>query len=61
MRLRKRKMEINRELIQRIRNEYGEAFYILDSNMFKTNYNELKSAFSAIYSDFNLAYSYKTN
>ena len=54
-------MEINRELIQRIRNEYGEAFYILDSNMFKTNYNELKSAFSAIYSDFNLAYSYKTN
>lgn len=54
-------MEINRELIQRIRKEYGEAFYILDSNMFKTNYNELKSAFSAIYGDFNLAYSYKTN
>lgn len=39
----------------------GDAFYILDSNQFKLNYCELKSEFSNIYPNFNIAYSYKTN
>lgn len=39
----------------------GDAFYILDSNQFKLNFCELKSEFSSIYPNFNIAYSYKTN
>ena len=54
-------MIINKNLIKDLRNEYGDAFYLLDSEQFKKNYLELKNAFSEIYSNFNIAYSYKTN
>lgn len=54
-------MIINKNIIKDLRNEYGDAFYILDSEQFKKNYLELKNAFSEIYSNFNIAYSYKTN
>ena len=54
-------MIINKEIIQKIRDIYGEAFYLLDSNQFKKNYIELKENFSKNYSNFNIAYSYKTN
>lgn len=40
---------------------YGNAFYLLDSEQFQKNYIELKKAFTDIYSNFNIAYSYKTN
>lgn len=46
-----------KELVAKI----GDAFYILDSDQFRRNFCELKSEFSSIYSDFNIAYSYKTN
>lgn len=52
---------MRKEIIEQLRNEYGEAFYILDSKRFKTNYRELKGAFSSVYPSFNIAYSYKTN
>lgn len=54
-------MVINRAVIEGLRKEYGEAFYLLDSDQFRTNFQELKEAFSAIYPNFNIAYSYKTN
>ena len=54
-------MIINKEIIQKIRDIYGEAFYLLDSNQFKKNYIELKENFSKNYSNFKIAYSYKTN
>lgn len=54
-------MVINSAVVKRLRKEYGEAFYILDSDRFKKNFLELKEAFSSIYSNFNIAYSYKTN
>ena len=54
-------MIINKNVIKDLRNEYGDAFYLLDSEQFKKNYLELKNAFSEIYSNFNIAYSYKTN
>lgn len=54
-------MIINKNIIKDLRNEYGDAFYLLDSEQFKKNYLELKNAFSEIYSNFNIAYSYKTN
>ena len=54
-------MNINSEIIRNLREEYGEAFYLLDSEQFRKNFIELKDTFSAIYPYFNIAYSYKTN
>lgn len=54
-------MKINSEVIENLRNKYGEAFYLLDSEKFKNNFLELKKAFTSIYPNFNIAYSYKTN
>lgn len=54
-------MNINSKIIRNLREEYGEAFYLLDSEQFKKNFLELKDTFSAIYPYFNMAYSYKTN
>lgn len=52
---------MRKELIEQIRKECGDAFYLLNSKQFKLNYLELKNAFSLIYPNFNIAYSYKTN
>jgi diaminopimelate decarboxylase len=54
-------MEINAQIIEKLREEYGDAFYLLDSAQFRQNFTELKAAFSGKYSHFNIAYSYKTN
>lgn len=47
--------------IKKLLEIYGDAFYLLDSTQFRKNFKELKEAFSRIYSNFNIAYSYKTN
>jgi len=52
---------MQRETIDSLRKEYGDAFYLLDSCQFRKNYAELKKAFQDIYPKFNIAYSYKTN
>ena len=52
---------MRKEVIEQLRKEYGDAFYLLDSKQFRENYAELKNAFSSIYPNFNIAYSYKTN
>lgn len=54
-------MNISNEVIRNLRKEYGEAFYLLDSEQFRNNFLELKETFASIYSNFNIAYSYKTN
>lgn len=54
-------MNINSDTLNQLRCDYGEAFYLLDSSQFRRNFLELKEAFSAIYPNFNIAYSYKTN
>ena len=54
-------MELNSKKIEKIVSDYGDAFYILDSEQFKQNFFELKEAFLNIYPNFNVAYSYKTN
>lgn len=54
-------MEINAQVIENLRGEYGDAFYLLDSAKFRQNFTELKAAFSSKYPHFNIAYSYKTN
>lgn len=53
--------ELNAGKLSELKEEFGEAFYILDSEQFKKNFMELKEAFSSIYPRFNIAYSYKTN
>lgn len=54
-------MNINAGIIDNLRREYGEAFYLLDSEQFMKNFQELKAEFARIYPNFNIAYSYKTN
>ena len=54
-------MELNREVLAGLKKEYGDAFYLLDSEQFRSNFLELKECFSSIYPNFNIAYSYKTN
>lgn len=44
-----------------LREQYGDAFYLLDSAQFRKNFSELKTAFNDIYPNCNIAYSYKTN
>ena len=52
---------LNAARLKELKKEFGEAFYILDSEQFKENFTELREAFSSIYPRFNIAYSYKTN
>lgn len=54
-------MNINNATIKALRSEFGDAFYLLDSEQFRKNFLELKDAFQSIYPNFNIAYSYKTN
>ena len=54
-------MNINREVIHNLRTEFGDAFYLLDSDRYRTNFIELRDAFRRIYPNSNIAYSYKTN
>lgn len=53
--------KINTETLINLSKEYGNAFYLLDSDAFKENYVELSNAFKKYYPKFNIAYSYKTN
>lgn len=54
-------MEINKGVIAKLRAEYGDAFYLLDSEQYQKNFLELRDTFRSIYPNFNIAYSYKTN
>lgn len=51
----------NKETLNMLSERFGNAFYLLDSKQFETNFYELYSAFSSIYNNFNIAYSYKTD
>lgn len=54
-------MILSYDKLNDISGKYGNAFYLLDSQQFENNYLNLKKAFSGIYPNFNIAYSYKTN
>ena len=54
-------MTIDKKVVESLRSNYGDAFYLLDSDQFISNFNELKETFTHIYPHFNIAYSYKTN
>lgn len=52
---------LDKEMLCALSKEYGDGFYLLDSDVFEANYKSLTEAFSAYYPKFNIAYSYKTN
>ncbi len=52
---------LNKELLKNLADRFGNAFYLLESESFESNYKELSTAFKAYYPKFNIAYSYKTN
>ena len=54
-------MILNKQVIKELRKEYGDAFYLLDSEQYRNNFLELRDTFRKIYPNFNIAYSYKTN
>lgn len=47
--------------MKQLTEKVGDAFYLLESNQFRQNFQELKNEFVKIYPNFNIAYSYKTN
>ena len=52
---------MNNATLKNMAERFGGAFYLLDTNQFRNNLLELKKAFTDIYPNFNIAYSYKTN
>lgn len=54
-------MNITKELLGRIKSEYGSSFYILDVEQFAKNYDELNDVFNKYYPNTHVSYSYKTN
>ena len=54
-------MTLNENIVKSLSEKFGNAFYLLDSLQFERNYKELTEAFSSIYPNFCIAYSYKTN
>lgn len=53
--------KIDKAVLEMIAAEYGESFYLLDTDQFRRNFLELREAFQKIYPKSNIAYSYKTN
>ena len=53
--------ELNTKILNELSKEYGDGFYLLDSDNFEQNYIELTQSFKSYYPKFNIAYSYKTN
>lgn len=54
-------MELDYQKLNKISKIYGDAYYLLDTQQFEKNFIELKEEFKKFYSNFNIAYSYKTN
>jgi len=53
--------KLTTELLHSLSVQFGNAFYLLESESFEQNYKELSAAFRVYYPKFNIAYSYKTN
>lgn len=53
--------DLNLDNINNLRYQFGDAFYLLDSDQFRRNFNELRDSLRKYYPNTNIAYSYKTN
>lgn len=54
-------MQIDKQILKNLSQQFGDSFYLLDTAQFKKNYLELQSEFQNIYPKSKIAYSYKTN
>ncbi len=54
-------MKLDYKVLDGLSAKYGDSFYLLDSSVFQNNYREMLDAFTHIYEDTRIAYSYKTN
>lgn len=54
-------MEINYSNLQELENKFGESFYLLNTDVFKSNFDEFLGEFRKIYPKTFIGYSYKTN
>jgi diaminopimelate decarboxylase len=54
-------MEFSWKQFQRLDEEYGDSYYLMDVGAFEANYHELLGAFRKFYPNTCIAYSYKTN
>lgn len=54
-------MQLTPQLLEALGAAHGDAFYLLDSARFRDNFLELLAAFTRIYPNTRIAYSYKTN
>jgi|SaaInlStandDraft_4_1057021.scaffolds.fasta_scaffold04054_2 diaminopimelate decarboxylase len=54
-------MSLNYNVLNNMEKQFGESFYILDSNKFSDNFDEFLGEFAKIYPKTNIGYSYKTN
>lgn len=54
-------MHLSWKTLNELEREFGEAFFLLDLQAFRANYEEFLNAFRAIYPRSQIAYSYKTN
>lgn len=54
-------MEFNFQMLNQLRKEYGDSFYLMDTAVFRDNYNKMLESFRKIYAKTRIAYSYKTN
>ena len=54
-------MYLTMERIEQLEREYGLPLYLFNQEEFIQNYRELEDSFQAIYPDFHICYSYKTN
>lgn len=53
--------QLDTNLVSMLIKTYGSPLYVFNRKMFIENYQQLLSAFRAIYPKYNIAYSYKTN
>ena len=54
-------MQLQYDAVKALAEQYGNAFYVLDTEQFQKNFQDLLSAFRHFYPNTHIAYSYKTN
>lgn len=54
-------MKLDGEILCSLAKRFGDSFYILDVKRLTENYKRLENAFTGLYSNTHIAYSYKTN
>lgn len=54
-------IQLTSEIVRKLSNRYGNAFYIFNQDEFEENYRDLEATFRKFYPNYHICYSYKTN